>query len=85
METLNSFLPLLGVIIGSLLTIAGSIYLRKMGTKEEQHKLLREKLEDLCLQLYELDKWVSNAGRIAVSLAAGKISSTKARLLKILQ
>jgi hypothetical protein len=76
-ETLNPFLPLLGVIIGSFLTIVGGIYLRKMGTKEERHKLLREKLEELCLQLYELDKWVSNAGRIAVSFGAGKISPTK--------
>ena len=76
-ERLNMFLPLLGVIIGGLLTIAGSIYLRKVGAKEERHKLLREKLEELCFQVYELDKWVSNAGRIAFSTASGQISNTK--------
>ena len=78
-ETLNLFLPLIGVVVGGLLAIAGGIYLRKLGVKEERRKLLREKLEELCLQLYELDKWVSDAGRIAVSTAAGKISSIKGR------
>jgi hypothetical protein len=73
MKVFEMLLPLFGLILGSLLTV----FLRKFDVKQERRKLLREKLEDLCLQLYELDKWVSNAGRIAVSIAAGKISSTK--------
>lgn len=76
-ETVNMFLPLLGVIIGGLLAIVGGIYQRKVGAKEQRYKLLREKLEELCFQVYELDKWVSNAGRIAFSFASGKISATK--------
>jgi hypothetical protein len=79
MKVFEQLLPLFGVILGSLSTVLGSFYLRKFDLKQERRKLLREKLEELCLQLYELDKWVSDAGRIAVSTAAGKISSIKGR------
>jgi hypothetical protein len=78
-ETLNLFLPLIGVVVGGFLTIAGGLYLRKLGMEEERRKLLRGKLEELHLQLYELDKWVQEAGRIAMTFGSGQISSTKGK------
>lgn len=76
-KVLQLFSPFFYAMLGSLLTILGSLYLKKYDARQERRKLLREKLEELYFQLYELDKWVSNAGRIAVSFGAGKISLTK--------
>jgi len=78
-EMLNLFLPLIGVIVGGVSTIAGGIYLRKLGVDEERRKLLRGKLEELHLQLYDLDKWVQEAGRIAMTFGVGQINSTKGK------
>lgn len=72
-------LPLIGVVVGGLLTIAGGIYLRKLGVEEERRKLLRGKLEELHFQVYELDKWVQEAGRIAMTFGAGRISTSKGK------
>jgi len=72
MEIIKAFLPLIGVVIGSALTIAGTIYQRRSSAREDHRKLLREKLEYLFLQLSALERWMEDAGKNAMRVRFGK-------------
>ncbi|MEI8292206.1 MAG: hypothetical protein WCH99_22270 [Verrucomicrobiota bacterium] len=79
----NPYSHLIDIFAGGLLTAVGSvvagIYLKNRDIAEERRKLLRGKLEELHLQLYELDKWVQEVSRIAMSFGVGRIGSEKSK------